>query len=1102
MEFSITDISKNTISFLANTEENDNIIKSLITNFITYSNNVNQNYWKFNQVSETIINNMVLAMKSIKSIVNTKLQYLSSLNKMEDFKLIDLIKLMELEHYHQNMDTSCLPTAFYTKNKSAIASCDFHKESLFEHSVLAMWYSMFKSKPDDMWISGLTGLLHDIGKVNTMCVYGKSNLGYPYHGSYGSALLSEYGSDELFRLVGGKSVWENICRTIQTHMCSYHTTNSDSWSTKRRTISQLELPKIKIISENLSWGDSFGKISELGDTDEFIKTRTEYNKIVSQEFNVKNFMESHNYKVPIFFIRGSSGSGKTNFISSKLIPYLTQYFNREMIEIISRDEIMAQTTSKIIKRNLSTSRPTGDEYKELYEKFRKLKLSKSVNDEIKKRISVTISQGRIPIIDSCILYYDGIISIIPENISKGFLIAIDCVRNVPYTLSDAEKNGMDESQLSNLYNFRTPLKWAPDGFKLTILDSIYTHNHPDNLPNYIPHLVFAYGWNELIDCGFDILIQTIEPIIQYFSTIIYDVNTDSMDITQYVNYLYKKFGLEGMKDVFGSQFYRVTDSHLEPRILRMNYLEHNRLWRPKWSRQTRGTTFWLNESDIWVPIKFHLERGTEALTGLHVQDGITATDNIDVGNHLDKEEDIIENLKSSLEHLDQDQVNLITRLVLNKEIEEGLALTFKKDGSLLGCTMYKNKSIETFMRNFIKLSGDELAILISNMCEELNIPLLVFSTQSTVIVGTQMHDYTVNALLASLVLSDDKLKELYENSDYISAFRTHGAQALIKLNDLINLIDSELGGEETDSITLSMESICANRRAVFVSSLTHTELAISYDSSSITVLGASFASETKVKYYPHYEFSKSISLACMNEPAYWIVTHTNQVNKLLNDLHQVIYGEISEDKFFEINPPNNHTSNWEKIVDYEGFVSYSMVPTSSGTLNYNKIKTGPYYDLHKLRKEKINWILKVSELPSVVKRFPMCNEIKIFYANLDKIGLIVNNILNQALIPDSIVFSSLSDKAKISFVKQPKDIQLRMLINSPTGFGQLAIQEFCKAYSFDSNKFESELKDEIRFVVKKIMMGSTGNFDLEKLRTDGIVDELFLTVRKAINSTN
>ncbi len=1075
-----------------------------VNKFIVNSHSDNPNYWDGLDVPANFNELIISALEKIKSILNVELEYSSSTNLIYNIKLINIIKFMLNDHYHQNMNTYSMYSAFPTKNKCTVASCGFHFESLFEHSVLAMFYSMFYSSSktnnsEEIWTAGLTGLLHDIGKINTMCLYGKSNLGYPFHGSYGGAILSQYGSDKLFELVNGKDTWESICRTIQTHMCSYHTTNTDSWSIKRRTITQLETEQVKKISEHLSWGDSFGKISDLGNTDEFIKSRPEYTQFINQNFDVKKFAESNGFKVPIFFVRGSSGAGKTNFITNKLIPYLKQFFSEEMIEIISRDEIMAETTSKLLNKNLSKNRPTGDEYKELYEKFRELKLSKSVNDEMKKRISVTISQGRIPIIDSCILYYDGISSIIPQNISKGFIIAIDCIRNKPYSLADADKNGMDPSNLVNLYNFRTPVKWIQEGIKLTVLDSIYTHNHDDNLPNYIPQLVFAYGWNQSTDCGYDMFVKVINPIMSYFSTIIFDVNTDSMDIIQYVNYLYKRFGLEEMKDIFGSQYYRVTDSHSEPRILRMNYLEHNRLWRPKWSRQTRGTTFWLNDQDIWIPIKFHLERGTEALTGLHIQDGITSTDNIEVGEFVDKEEELVQNLKNSLEHLDNDQVNLITRLVLNKEIEEGLALTFKKDGSLLGCTMYKDKSIESFMKNFINNSGDQLAILISNMCDKLGIPLLVFSTQSTVIVGNQMHDYTVHALLASLVVSDNYLKDFYDDKSYLEAFESHGEQVLLKLYKLISLVDNELGGEESDTITISMESICSNRKSVFAESVTHTELAISYDSSSITVLGASLASGSKVKYYPHYEFSNSIFESEMIEPAYWVVTHTNQVNNLLEDLHKVIYGELSDAKYFKCNPPNNKTPNWEQIVDYEGFVSYSMVPTSSGTLNYNKIKTGPYYDLHKLRKEKIPWILKISELPSVTNRFPMCNEIKTFYANLDKIEQMVTNILDNSTNPNSLVFESLTEKAKRSFIRQPKDTQLKMLINAPVGFGNVSIQEFCSTYSFDSEKFDSEFKNEIKAIVKKIMMESVECFDMEKMKILGLIDELFLIVRKGLN---
>jgi hypothetical protein len=1072
------------------------IVKQFLQNII----NDHPLYYSKSILTPDVIEHFILSLKKIKDILKIKINSLNSLNKMQEFYLGDIIKFINKEHYHQNMNTSNIPSAYPNKKKELIACCSYHEESLFEHSILAMGYSILhailkNSQDKDIWIAGFTGLFHDIGKVNTMCVYGKEKLGYPFHGSYGSAILSQYGSNELFEEIGGIEVWEDICRTIQTHMCSYHTTEINDWTMKRRTITQMETPTVKSISENLSWGDSFGKLSTIcNDISKFVESRDKYNNDINQEFDVKSFMETNKYIVPVFFIRGISGSGKTEFIKKKLLPYLEEFFSKEMIEIVSRDEIMSEITSKKFNMVLSKSRPTGVEYKNLYEKFRESKLSKHVNDEIKRRLSIIISQRRIPIIDSCILYYDGIISCIPENISKSFLIAVDCIRNYPYNIEDAEKNGMNDNDLENLYKFRNIIKWVGDGIKLTILDSIYTHNNEENLQKHSPQLVFSYGWNEEKECGFQMMTCVLNPIMEYFSSIMYEINTDSLDIIQYVNYLYKKFGLDGMKDIFVTQFYKVLDSHKESRILRINYFEHNKLWRPKWSRQTRGTTFFLNDSDEWIPIKFLLERGTEALTGLHVKEGITSTDNIDIGAVTNS----IEDLSNSIDYLDNDQINLITKLVLNQAFPEGLALTFKKDGSLLGCTIYKNKEVEKFMKNFILNSEDELAITILQMCDKLNLPLMVFSTQSTVIVGNQMHDYMVHALLASFVFNDVELKEQFSGTNCISVFEQYGNPVLLSLYKLLKLIDNNLNVDPDDTITLSMESICANRKSIFKHANTHTELAISYDKSSITVLGVSFSNISRLKYLPHYKFTEHIKDSGLIEPAYWFVFHTEHVNRLLTNLHNVIYGKISEEEFYIENPPSNITNNWEKMVDYEGFVCYSMFPTINSSLNYNKIKTAPYYDLHKVKKDKINWILQLAEIPSVVKRFPICKEINAFYSDLSLIEKLFNLVLEKAVQPDSILFTSLTEKAKISFVKQPKQVQIKMLINSPNGFERIAVESLQEIYQIPHISSDSEHKEEIRTYVKKLLMSSIDNFSIDKLKSDGSIDELFLLIRKLL----
>ena len=1114
-----TNLSNEFYEIISSSNDNDDVdtgiaFRMLVEKVISYKRSPD-NIIIHSQNYESIISGLV----SIKNILDCPIHYLSSQNCMVKIKLLDLLKLMRQEHYHQNMPCAGLPSAFPNKKSQSTVSCNFHEESLFEHSVMAMFISMFHAvnTDKDCMKAGLTALFHDVGKINTMCIFG-NNLGYPFHGSYGAAILSQYGSDELYEIIGGKKVWADICRSIGTHMCSYHSTETDGWSRQRRTISQLENLEVKNISECLSYGDTFGKISKFSsaESDEvWLKSRPSYNEFVMTPFNA-SYIKDNGFSTVAFFIRGQSGSGKTTFIQNKLLPFLRTQFQESQFVIISRDEIMANLTAMRTRVNLSSPRPTGAEYASVHNNYRTLKLSKVVNDEIRKRISIAISQGRIPIIDSCILYYTGIDRCMPDNISKAFIIAIDCVRNTPYTTIDAEKNGMLKEELTKLFSYRTPVKWIDSDIRLTILDSVYTHNSNENLPTYIPQLVFQYGWNPKHSVGFESMTETLEPIIQYFSQNLSPINTDDMTITSYVNYLYKKFGLKGMKDAIGSQSYRITDSHNDPRILRMNYLEHNRLWRPKWSRQTRGTSFWLNDSDEWVCIKSLLERGTEALTSLHVIDGITETDNMNVddihhteSSHTESShtefshtefsrDDLISQVMSNMIEFDEVQIKFISQLLFNQELSNEYALSFKKDGSLLGCTLYNDKIIEAYMKAFISESDDLFAKCIMKMCERMNIPLLVFSTQSTILVGIGMHDYTVNALLSSLVMGDDKLASRYTDGDYIKAFEEDGEIVLTYLYRLISSIRDAFGGTPNDSITLSMESICKDRRSVFKGALVHTELALSYDESSITVLGASFANDSDIRYYPHYEFSTQINQIGMSEPAYWYVSHTNEINELLKSLHLVIYGEITEEEFYSRHPPNNLYDNSSKIVDYEGFVSYSKIPTQNGTLNYNKIKTTPYYDLHKLKKNKMQRILQYAENPNIAKHFPMCDEVKYFYTNLDKITLIVDNFLAQATEPNSQLFQSLSEKAQISFVKQKPNIQLKMLINAPNGFAESAIRIFNKSYPFNLDKAEQDLLDEISSVVKNILMNSLGGVDIEFLKKNGIIDTLFLVVRKAI----
>jgi hypothetical protein len=559
----------------------------------------------------------------------------------------------------------------------------------------------------------------------------------------------------------------------------------------------------------------------------------------------------------------------------------------------------------------------------------------------------------------------------------------------------------------------------------------------------------------------------------------------NVNICKYINYLYKEFGLNGLMSAFRMQQYTISNLHSDPRILRINYKDTNRLWRPRWSRQTRGIVFWLNDDDVWVPIKFLLERGAEVFTGFHVKNGVTETDNISIESITCK--------NGRVPVLDDSQQKLIECLVANAEIPDGLVASFKKDGSLLGCTVYKNKKIEEYMRQLVIKTGNKFALQVMAFCDELDIPLLTFSTQSTLLVDEFMQDYTVTSLL-STVMSDSEIAK-YADKTYLEVFQMFGKAVISMLHELIQTASSKLSSSDLDTITLSMESICKNRTTVFAGAIVHRELALSYDESSLTVLGISFSNIDNVIYHPHYEFSEQIHSVGLMEPSFWVVNHTEEINSLIASIDAIIMGQITIKEFYETHPPSNKFK-FELIIDYEGFVTYSTKRDENFSLNYNKIKTAMYYMMHKPRKEYMKYILEMAKYPGVQKVYPICVVARDFYSNLDCLHAIRAKFIESHTSTESQLFQCLNEKAQKSFHTQQPKVQLKMLINFPAGFQKVIVELFKEFYPYREEKTPIEVIEEIGPVMKGIFMKSLDGVNVDELKKLGNIDELFILVQK------
>ena len=137
---------------------------------------------------------------------------------------------------------------------------------------------------------------------------------------------------------------------------------------------------------------------------------------------------------------------------------------------------------------------------------------------------------------------------------------------------------------------------------------------------------------------------------------------------------------------------------------------------------------------------------------------------------------------------------------------------------------------------------------------------------------------------------------------------------------------------------VSFENICENRRGLFRDH-EHTELACRYTRDRCIVLGLSDC-ESKL-YTPHSAFET----VGFEEPIYWLITHSDQINKLIDKLDELVWGSITEADFLAMFPPANPEKIGDPTIDYEGFVFMETRPMQSTGTNgvvymYRKIKAG------------------------------------------------------------------------------------------------------------------------------------------------------------------
>ena len=421
-----------------------------------------------------------------------------------------------------------------------------------------------------------------------------------------------------------------------------------------------------------------------------------------------------------------------------------------------------------------------------------------------------------------------------------------------------------------------------------------------------------------------------------------------------------------------------------------------------WTRQCRGLVI-MNLDNVWIPIRYTLQRGAELLTGLHISANINETDNI-----KDK----------SLKNLSISQ-QTITKTLIKGGILNGF-LSSKKDGSLMTVTVYTDPRVAKIMNAVILTTGDDFAKLVLKMGLSICNKVITISSLGT-LSAFHMQSYFVQSILSQYI-SDDELYELAKSTSYLEALKLYGTLFFEKISTMISQQESLF---DISSLTFNFETIVKDRMTAWSYkrlnaegySHFHYELAMSYKKSDISFLGIGISKmDGHIKSLPHFVCNFN---QLFNVPIVWKITSSNDVNNILTSLSDVLCEKISESDFFHIHKSkqytNTNTVNYE--LDFEGFVLYTnpdlgyTKATQIVGQEYNKIKLVEYYVCHILKKKNIKSIIDMSQFTKSIDTFPT---VKFVSESIKVVAICAKYLIDNIyeIISSNDFFMSLSEETQ------------------------------------------------------------------------------------------
>jgi hypothetical protein len=917
----------------------------------------------------------------------------------------NMLQQLSEKHYHTSDDGK------YT--------CKYHPESLITHLFSAMTFS-YVNVPEDYteqekFVCCITALLHDIGKVSCAGIVTIEHekqyfTKFPFHGEMGSMILQRAYNNNFSEFLS-KTEYETMCRAVCVHMCGYHNTDATDEQTQYKwNLLALEVNDVKRILHPLSLADTYAAYGNSeDDIQKIVDSRYSFVNTIMQNITLSlTFLSNLLIGGAIIQIKGTSGSGKSTLVSQ-----LVSFFGSDKVMVIDRDDVMTRVVA-----DSQNETYLGKASGELYARFQGIyidnKLGTQVNAKMTQMITEGISLNKIVIIDTVMNLYPAMDRFVFPEIAKNvFKIAIHCVRNMGFAHTECHSRlGITLDKQIELSSDRDLFSCLPssvvkgqnnDMSALRLHTSLSSKRDIRNIKEtVIPSIVFT---QVLLQDG---TVMGTEYLMQFLSfvktTIVQStVDTSNMTLIEFLNYKLTVSSWKNIVSYLRSLYFEIRipsqlkDTNVEDlkdgSVFLMKYRDGMcNFWNAKWARQMRGTIVRFANGQF-VLDKLCLQRGAEVLTGYLKKHNIENTQDMNI----------------DISKFDPRQQHVITTFMNGGNIDG--AVSFKVDGSLLAVSLYdKNSEVATYWTNYIRTIGDEFNNVVLKKCLEMDLPFIaVISSQGTALIGNHMQDYTVTSLFN------------VETCDLTPAeiFAQRG-------NDFLNKIVGLYTGH---NITLCFETVCKNRMTYLGNC--HTELAVSYNKSFFRFLGLTDIDTGK--YIPHYFIEETVHMTGLEQPNFWKIQHTSDVDKLMTSLGKIIYGTCSINQFYQENIPHNKFICETSLdyVDIEGFIFYFH---DGESVDYSKIKTPEYYICHKFHLSNIGILTKLSLDSEMAKdTFPLCRTVGLFYNGLsENVATIAIRMCDAIQANLESLVKYLPVKAQSTFITQPLATKMKIIINTPS----------------------------------------------------------------------